>query len=217
MKLTTPFRQLFGMSQRDHGHIPLSPDDGDPQHVYYPNVPFVHQNHINLCGDACVAMLLLHHKKTMLYRIDKASVHVREAVWTMRENPRGIVQGADPDELAGVFIAAGLFVYNVQPCLSEAWSEPSLRRVLTVFGPFMAALESDASGHWILITGVLNNTVYCHDPWRGRNLSMTMDAFQHKNNGYQAGLSIAVSSESVESEPAKLSAVTCQRYCFGQH
>ena len=217
MKLTTPFRQLLGMSQRDHGHIPLSPSGGDPSHVYYHDVQFVHQNHINLCGDACVAMLLLQHKKPMLYRIDKASTYVHEAVWTMRDNPRGIVQGADPDELARVLTAAGLFVYNVQPCLPSTWCEPSLRSVLTVFGPFMAALESEASGHWILITGVMNNTVYCHDPWRGRNFSMTIDAFQHKHSGYRAGLSIAVSCAPMDSMPVKWSGATCQRYCFGQH
>lgn len=52
MRLKGPFRKIFGMSKRDHGQR------ADSDGLSY-DVTFVHQNHVNLCGDASAQMLLL--------------------------------------------------------------------------------------------------------------------------------------------------------------
>ncbi|CAA0079198.1 Uncharacterised protein [BD1-7 clade bacterium] len=219
MKVLNPFRKIVGMSKRDHHQIPNA-DVAHTQaqessarviHKHFPNVPFVHQNHVNLCGDACAAMLMMYHGKQPPYDMHLAPRH--DDVWLMDRNPRGILAGANSDSLASDFLALELITYQLYP-FERRWTAAAVEVVLNLFGPFMAAKDHGVSGHWVLVVGVFNETIYYHDPWRGRNMAMTVDAFQRVNDGGADSQTFGVSEVQVNTRPPELSFMN---YRFERH
>ena len=81
MRLKGPFRKIFGMSKRDHGQ------SADSDGLSY-DVTFVHQNHVNLCGDASAQMLLLFHARPPSVALKRNQGH-ETLSYRVRRTPRG--------------------------------------------------------------------------------------------------------------------------------
>lgn len=166
MRLKGPIAKLFSFSSRDHAKPgqfisgPIPP--GAPSHVHpYARftVPFVHQGHVNLCGDACVEMLLAF--KGRPYRSE------------LRKNPRGIVEGSSTDDLSERLAAAGVRVYSLPLPHDRRWTPQLLAAFLQKSGPIIC----QGAMHFVLLTGIHEGHVFIHDPWRGQNLTYTLDEF----------------------------------------
>ncbi len=169
MRLSVPFRKIFSMSKRDHGRLP---GGGGP------GVPFVHQNHINLCGDTCAQMLLLYHNGVGSVGLKQHSR--RPGEYRMRRNPRGVLDGATDDDIVATLHNAGRYACNLVLDAGFRWSTDSLGQVLGQLGPIVATMRHFQAEHWILVHGVDAGHVYYHDPWKGSNMRMSI---RHFNDG----------------------------------
>src|SRR5260370_36149680 len=90
MKLPGPIAYIFKFSRKDTSQacaFTVRPhnEDGDQLPYAHKEVPFVHQNYVNLCGDACVNMVLGYHEKPFKKEL--------------QQNPRGAFQGIKPSEI----------------------------------------------------------------------------------------------------------------------
>lgn len=174
MKLVGPFRKAAGMSKRDHG---AQPGLG----AIHFEVPFIQQNHINLCGDASASMLLMYHGRPAMATVHASNKHAN--VFKLKENPRGTLEGADTEELKAALRASGLHLYRFRP-YAATWTAQSIGDVLRNYGPFMALVRfSPIAMHWLVIKGLDGTNVLYHDSWRGRNMSMAAAHFGAVSNG----------------------------------
>lgn len=164
MRLKGPFRKIFGMSKRDHGH------HAGAGGVEYP-VPFVHQNHCNLCGDASAQMLLMFNNRPDMPLVKGNVGHPNS--FRLRRNPRGIVEGADDDDIGDSITAAGLMAWNIYPTAGQ-WCANSVRQALENYGPYAQQVQFSFAGHWVVVIGTDGQHVIYHDPWRGQNKRKTI-------------------------------------------
>ncbi|WP_241301360.1 papain-like cysteine protease family protein [Microbulbifer elongatus] len=164
MRLKGPFRKIFGMSKRDHNRHAV--DLGNLEYL----VPFVHQNHCNLCGDSSAEMLLLFHGKNPAAPLKANGGHANS--WRMRVNPRGVLSGASDDDVANVITGRGLQAWGLEPTVGR-WSVPMVYRALSNYGPYAQSVRFSVAGHWVVVIGVDANHVIYHDPWRGQNMRQT--------------------------------------------
>jgi Papain-like cysteine protease AvrRpt2 len=164
MRLKGPFRKLFGMSKRDHGeHVG---DDG----LEY-EVPFVHQNHVNLCGDASAQMLVLFYGRPATIGMKSNVGHANS--YRLKRNPRGVVEGSNDDDVVATIQAAGLQAWNICPRVGQ-WTAAFVRSALETYGPYAQTVRFSVAGHWVVVTGTDGHSVIYHDPWRGKNMSKTI-------------------------------------------
>jgi hypothetical protein len=206
MRLKNPVRRLAGMSKKDHGALPAPMAPAPGAFNIFHNVGFVHQNHINLCGDACTSMLLLYRGKMALAAVDPSPKHAN--VFLMRDNPRGVLTGSNTGTLIAGMKGANLQVYDVSPQAGAAWTAQTLGDALTTFGPVMICVAfSAAAYHWILLTGIQNSTIFYHDPWRGRNMSMTVANLARISTPQYANECLAALNAPVVGPPGTLSCV----------
>ena len=159
MRLKGPFRKLFGMSKRDHGHHAQA--DG----LEY-DVPFVHQNHVNLCGDASAQMLVMFHGRPATIPLKGNAGHPNS--FRLKRNRRGVLEGSNEDKLVAMILASGLQAWNVCPSVG-LWTGPLVRSTLETFGPYAQLVHFSIGGHWVVVTGTDGRHVIYHDPWRGGN------------------------------------------------
>jgi ABC-type bacteriocin/lantibiotic exporter with double-glycine peptidase domain len=164
MKLKGPMAKIFGFSSKDHdkpGQFISSPlQPGKKATVYARhNVPFIHQTHVNLCGDACVNMLL--------------AFKGRPYEAKLRNNPRGVLEGQSSNDLSARLKAAGLPHFALAHPESKQWAPTELAEYLQKFGPIIC----QGSMHFVLLVGIHENHVFIHDPWRGANMTKTLDEF----------------------------------------
>ena len=167
MKLRGPIRKIFGFSARDKskpgdfvsnpfqdGENPFSIDCG--KH----DVEFMHQTHVNLCGDSCVNMVLKYKGK---------------AHGNMNKNPRGAFTGINTDDVKDRLRQGGLTPLRVAPDGEGATSYTAARigQYLKQFGPIIATRPM----HFVLIIGIDGDRIFYHDPWRGPNLIQTLKQF----------------------------------------
>ena len=96
MRLKSLARWAAGMSKRDHEHY--------AQGSVRDEVPFVHQNHINLCANASAEMLLRYHGRPSHLALKR---HADRDDYRIRRNPRGVFSGGNVDTIVGVFRVAG--------------------------------------------------------------------------------------------------------------
>jgi hypothetical protein len=163
MRLKGPFRKLVGMSKRDHGH-----HVGDGGLEY--EVPFVHQNHVNLCGNASAQMLVMFNGRAPTNAIKSNTGHSNS--YRLRRNPRGVVEGANDDDVAALIRAAGLHPWNICP-REGLWTAAFVRAALETYGPYAQSVRFGVAGHWVVVTGTDGHNIIYHDPWRGMNKRKT--------------------------------------------
>lgn len=165
MRLKGPFRKIFGMSKRDHGeHAGAEGLDYD--------VTFVHQNHVNLCGDASAQMLLLFNERAPSVPLKRNDGHAT-ASWRMKRNPRGVLEGGNQDPLIATIRAAGLRAWDICPRVGK-WTAELVLASLRTYGPYAQTVQFSVATHWVVVIGTDGHKVYYHDPWRGSNMSKTM-------------------------------------------
>jgi hypothetical protein len=186
----------IAMGTNSHGKLP---------DLQYKGVPFVSQTHINLCADACVNMLLLFYdvpapasfgetknaegqKKSAVSATVKQKLKKNEVVdlpegpstqggtYTMAENPRGALTGLDSDSAFEALKDAGLDPFRFDAG-GSLYSTEQLETVLEI-SPFICSVQFSAvATHAILVFGIKNDTLFYHDPWRGSDMSITLNKF----------------------------------------
>lgn len=176
MKLAKPFRALFGMSRQDHGQRP----GGGEGSIYY-KVDFVAQRHVNLCGDACVAMLRNYYGKGYGRNVVQSKTNPNAA--KIADNPRGPLTGTNNVNLAKELLAAELTPYFFATDDGALFSDIQLFEALHYLGPFIASVKFNAiARHMIAVIGMEGTNLYVHDPWRGAHMQMTLDHFNSKTD-----------------------------------
>ena len=194
MKLITPIRKAVGMSRRSHGQIP----NANESSAYHPGVPFIAQNHVNLCGDACVSMLLKFYNKEATGKLTPSKKH--PTAMKLAHNPRGIFKGSESSEWLAALKGAGLHPYTFFGRLAQ-FSSRQLAVVLLDFAPFIAGVKFNRfTEHAILITGVQNDRLFYHDPWRGAKMSMTLAQFNGICKASESGNFVTASTNPVTVE-----------------
>jgi peptidase C39-like protein len=162
MRLRGPLAKVFGFSSKDHekpGRFisgPIEPGK-KPKAFARHNVPFIHQRHVNLCGDACINMLL--------------AFKGRQFMAKLRKNPRGVFDGQTTDDVLAQLRAAGLPVFSLALPQDHQWTPDILGEYLQKFGPIICK----GSMHFVLLVGIHEEHVCIHDPWRGANMTKTLD------------------------------------------
>lgn len=97
----------------------------------------------------------------------------------MYENPRGIFDGLEWDDVMAMF--PNQFKDDDPPSLGD--DRYLYFDALTVYGPLMILISFGTEicgrkvNHWVLVTGIKDDTLVYHDSWRGANLSMSVAAF----------------------------------------
>jgi hypothetical protein len=195
MKLITPIRKAVGMSRRSHGQ---APDAAIGSYVHHPGVPFIAQNHVNLCGDACVSMILKFYNKEATSGLTASKKH--PSAMKMARNPRGIFSGSDSSQWVEALTGAGLHSYIFYGRGAQ-FSSRQIAVVLLDFGPFVAGVKFNRfTEHAILIIGVQNDRLFFHDPWRGANMSMTLAQFNSICKASQSGNFVTAATNPVTVE-----------------
>ncbi len=135
-------------------------------YINYP-VPYVHQPHVNVCGEACVLMLYKFGQKN-----GGPNVNV---------NPRGVFEGEDSvDKLVSA--------WPELTCIKKPGRIASMRLawVLAEYGPFICSgdyvrfVRKLRGGHFIVVTGIWGEMMLIHDPWHGRDRRKPITWFQGK-------------------------------------
>ena len=188
MRLKGPFRKLFDMSKRDHGHHPVGEDA-----LEY-DVPFVHQNHVNLCGDASAQMLVMFNDRQPNLGMKPNVGHADS--YRLKRNPRGVLEGSNDDDVVGLIQAAGLQAWLICPRV-DRWTRDLLRAALETYGPYAQSVRFGVADHWVVVTGTDGQSVIYHDPCRGRNKSKTIDQWVIVA-GDQPGDAVAATEDHVE-------------------
>lgn len=144
---------------------PMTGINAGPYVYYDMQGHFQHQKHINMCGEACVAMLYS-------YQGDDAQID-------MRVNPRGTFEGSDDDDLLAAYprLRRGRGLDTAGFTADDLDGELRSRG-----GPLMVAGEfarflGHRWGHWIVVQGIVGNRVYIADPWHGEDRQKTFDWF----------------------------------------
>ena len=163
MRLTGVFASACNFSSRDTsapGAL-ISPAAGDrpANHALCKNVEFIHQQHVNMCGDACVNMLFSY----------KGKVYER----AFKRNPRGILEGLATQQVKDKLMEAELLPVRIPYPENKKWQARQLASLINEYGPLICA----GKWHFILVFGADQNKVVYHDPWRGPNKLMSLGDF----------------------------------------
>jgi hypothetical protein len=169
VKLITPLKKLAGMSKTDHGQ---APQGGQGGFVAYQGVPYIFQNHVNLCRDACTNMLLSYYgKQTASVVACKKHAGINK----LKKNPRGPFKGTNASDSMDLLDAGGLHPYTLYVFPGDKFKRFHIEGVLVSYAPFIAAVRSSrVSTHAILVFGLEGDRLFYHDPWKGANMSMTL-------------------------------------------
>ncbi|WP_019995879.1 papain-like cysteine protease family protein [Aureimonas ureilytica] len=129
-------------------------------------IEFQAQKHINMCGDACVNMLYAYHGKTPPNNLNI--------------NLRGVFEGMDNSDIVEKFgTNKGGSLTRWRPSWrkdGENFSGLNPMRLaagLHKCGPLMwsgefARFLGNRWGHWIIVHGIVEETVLIADPWHGQ-------------------------------------------------
>lgn len=186
MKLVGPFAKILGYSTRDRGtsealishpfnvtgvrdnaRINNGVPNDRPENYAFCNVEYIPQRHVNMCGDACLNMLLAH----------KGQPHEK----AFKHNPRGILEGLDTDQVKQKLLNAGLVPAMIQRPQNEKWSGKDLASMINEYGPVICSVKmrlgSMRVNHFVVVFGADQANVAYHDPWSGPNKRMSLDDF----------------------------------------
>ena len=140
----------FSKINRQNYQHPPSLSDGD---ILY-EVPFIHQRHINLCGDASINMLFAFMRKPHCLKL---------------KNSRGIFEGLNDEKIKEALGSTGIKV-AYYPLLPEHTLD-DLAEYLAKGVPIICTVPfHSVSNHYVLLIGKRGGSVVIHDPWRGPNL-----------------------------------------------
>ncbi|MBF7143131.1 MULTISPECIES: papain-like cysteine protease family protein [Pseudomonas] len=134
------------------------------------DVPFFHQQHINLCGDASVNMLLAYHNSQTN---------------DLSKNPRGVLTGLTSDGIKDQLKEKGITPISLglpkrlNAKGKRGWEIEDLCKKLNRHGPFVCSgrLQGDVVNHCIVLVGASDNTIVYHDPWCGARRTKTLEQF----------------------------------------
>jgi ABC-type bacteriocin/lantibiotic exporter with double-glycine peptidase domain len=154
-------------------HTPAPPLNRESTAHIQHSVPYIRQIHANMCADACVNMLLAF----------KGMPHDSE----LTDNPRGILDGLDSEEIHSMMAHAGLERTYLPEPIGKAYGAADLKNYLEKHGPLICRTSNGITGHIILLTGVDNDRVSCHDPWRGPNTMMSLKDFNNSLDWGEVG------------------------------
>ena len=171
MKLKGPLAKLFGFSDKDFSEsstgevsAPFVPNLRPDRACYGLAVPFEHQPHINLCGDACLNMVF-GYRNLSVFRTD------------LRKNPRGALTGLTTDDIIDRLRKVGLPPHTLTPRHAKQWTALELAQHLFSYGPLICK----GARHFVLLVAVSSSTgLAFHDPWRGQYMPMSLDDFNTK-------------------------------------
>ncbi|WP_158590445.1 papain-like cysteine protease family protein [Noviherbaspirillum cavernae] len=173
MRLVGIFAKALSFKDKGRTHpCPSAPNPNEPHeepsagHWHCGDVPYVHQRHINMCGDACVNMLVAYKKG-------------RRDAEQIDRNPRGVFAELPFRDLEEKLSAAGLAVAPINRPPKKSWPAQELARHLSQYGPIICGGQEprDLVGHYVLLTCVRDEKVVVHDPWGGRNREWSLDYF----------------------------------------
>lgn len=160
--------KILGFSDKDR-HISLISSPLDitrtklEDYISY-SVEFIHQQHVNMCGDACVQMLLSFFGKPYL---------------TVLKNNRGIFDPLNDDDVCQQLTEAGLSL-RLFP-LSDKLTEQKLGSYLANGAPVMCVINFNKfANHWVLLTAKHNDVFMYHDPWKGPNVTLPFRELKRK-------------------------------------
>lgn len=151
--------------------MPQSTQPNDLTNSYaFLDVPFFHQQHINLCGDASVNMLLAYHNSQTN---------------DLSKNPRGVLTGLTStgimDQLKekGVTPISLVLPKRLSVEGKRGWEIEDLCKKLNRHGPMICSgrLPGDVVNHCIVLVGASDATVVYHDPWCGARRTKTLEQF----------------------------------------
>jgi hypothetical protein len=133
-------------------------------------VPFAHQQHINLCGDASVNMLLAYYCKEQN---------------DLTRNPRGIIEGLQSKGIVSQLKQKDInpirVAWPVPLAVGDklAWTTKTLCAALNKYGPIICSgrLPNDIVGHYVVLIGVSEDQAVYHDPWSGPKRTATLEQF----------------------------------------
>lgn len=97
----------------------------------------------------------------------------------MYENPRGLFDGLGWRAVKELF--PNQFKDDEPPRIGDNRYDYSA--ALSVYGPLMIVVSFGTEifgrkvSHWVLVTGIKDDTLLYHDSWRGANMSMSITAF----------------------------------------
>ncbi|RKP52504.1 papain-like cysteine protease family protein [Trinickia fusca] len=168
MRLRGPLKYFFDFSSDAQFDPSLDKSyKSDYSTLIYHKVRYIHQQHINLCGDACINMLMAFHNRP--YRMSL-------------NNPRGVLDGTSSGILISQLQSAGLTPSLPRDRIGQtALTMNDLAKYLIVNGPVICAskVRYGVVSHWILLIGISESEIIYHDPWRGPNLRMSISAFNN--------------------------------------
>jgi len=137
-----------------------------PENYAFCNVEFIRQRHINMCGDACFNMLLSY----------KGKPHEK----SLKQNPRGILEGLTSSEMKEKLLGAGLVSPQLQYPQDRKWSAKDLTAIMNEHGPLICMGKASSFPpvyHFVLVFGADQDSVAYHDPLGGANRRMTLNDF----------------------------------------
>jgi len=123
------------------------------------DVEYIHQQHVNMCGDACLNMLLAYKGKS------------HEKIF--HHNPRGIFEGIDTDEMKLKVLEAGLIPRPIKHPENRKWAAKELSSYINDYGPIIC----QGKRHFVLVFGANQESIIFHDPWHGPNKLMSLEDF----------------------------------------
>lgn len=160
--------KIIGFSSKDKHRLLISaPTDlsavGKSDYVNY-KVHFIHQQHVNMCGDACVNMLLSFCGKPHSLRL---------------KNNRGIFDGMLYGDITERLEREGL-----KPAIAPAnagLTERAFGELLSRGSPLICpAYTNSYTGHWVLVIGKHQDKIIFHDPWKGPNTILPFTEFRKR-------------------------------------
>ena len=142
-----------------HTDRTATPEDM-PAGIFY-NVPYIFQQHANLCTDASI---------NMLYKACK------KPIASMSRNPRGAFEGAVYEGLKD--FKRELIILNYPreaPDEGIKRIQSEFTKVLNQNGPFVLDIGIRYGGrHSVLVTGISNDRILFNDPLTGANRTLTI-------------------------------------------
>lgn len=166
MRLKGPFAKYYNFSseiQKLTGDLISSPNPNFEHGYVRLHVPYVHQRHVNLCGDAATQMLLAYHKRPFNN--------------VLVNNPRGVFQGFETSDIRSTLNKHELAFTSIKTPNIGRWNCGILANTIRASGPIICRLDYGRIEHYILLFGVHSPFVIFHDPWEGANKTMTIHEF----------------------------------------
>lgn len=129
-------------------------------------VNYIHQGHVNLCGDACVEMLRRFYGDNPL----RATTTNSKKVESLSTNPRRIFKGLSINEIYEETIHSNFKLSELKFPVSSVPKEAlleSLTELISEAPILLSYRENNFYSHYVLLIGIIGDKLVIHDPWSG--------------------------------------------------